>query len=648
MFLDREKKISQSILQQILFCLMFFVVFWDTALISKYTAKENMILVVSMSVILNGVFIFLLSFILINSWEKIKLFDIKSIKRFFINNWGIICICLAFTIFSLNILDMWLMGDGADYYCNILYCRNWDFWDFEKILKLKMANHNTQAYTMWLLIGEFLLPGNAYGVRIILILMGIFTVLAFYGIIKSVCTNIDKLQIILLTAIFAFSPGLFGMLGDINTDFPILCFFTWMFYFHVKQKPVLQSFCGVLLCFSKEPGVVIYGCYMLGVALGRFLDSQSTSFFGRIKRTFNLPFFLNCTAGVCWLTNYIFIDNSQVWGTAVSEAPSQENNANVLLINTFAPSFQYMVHKLKQMFFMNYGWIYWGIIFIFAIICVFNSRRLERQNINTEMYLAILGGMYGFYNFNLLYLTWPTYRYSIPLLFFQMLLFSIAICSMINKKKIRILCSVIILVITVSSNFYSEPLSTYVFRSYNVGKGKLVTTTLFNRIDLMVTYEEQYLEYFGTNNSSVTNRQYSYRGDCFEEFLKKIDYDSDTLVVIPNILKAKYKTYELYFGRNESIMSNSIYWNKRLNKLNINSYKLDVSDDSDYVKLNLKMIDEEEDLDKEIYDKYKRIYYILLPTNEEYDSDRFLFQYECVERFTIEKNIWKYDIFKIK
>ncbi|MDE6252657.1 MAG: hypothetical protein K2M78_08470 [Lachnospiraceae bacterium] len=645
MYSDSKKKIIKDILIEILFCLMFLVVFWDAALISKYTVKDNMILVVSISVILNSAFIFLLVFILISNWKKIKQFNMRSVKNFLINNWGILCICLAFVIFSLSILDMWLMGDGDDYYRNILYYRNWDF---EGILKLKMANHNTQTYTMWLLIGEFLLPGNAYGVRLILILMGMLTILAFYGIIKSICANAGKLQVILLTAIFAFSPGLFGMLGEINTDFPMLCFFTWMFYFHIKQKYILQSFCGILLCFSKEPGVVIYGCYMLGAALGRFFDSQNTTFKERVTKTLNLPFILNCIAGVCWIANYIFIDNSKAWGANVNAVSGQENNMKVLMINTFTPYFDYMIHKLKQMFFVNYGWIYWGIIFIFAFIYIFNSKRLEKQKINLEMYLAIFGGMFGFYNFNLLYLTWPTYRYSIPLLFFQMLLFSIAVCSMIKKKNVRIVCSVIILVITIWTNFYSEPLSTRVFRSYDVGKGKLVTTTLFNAVNFRVTYEAEQLEYAGTNNSSVINRQYSYRGDCFEELLEKIDYDSNTLIVIPDILKMKYKTYELYFGRNEAVMTNSIYWNKKSGKLNINNYKLDVSNNSEYIKLNLKMVEEEEDLEKAVYDKYDRIYYVMLPTNEDYDSDRFLFQYKDVGRFSIKKNIWKYDIYQIK
>ena len=108
--------------------------------------------------------------------------------------------------------------------------------------------------------------------------MALITIYCFYLILDTILNNKSKIDMAIYTAIFAFSPMFLGILGEINVDFPSMCFFVWMVCCGIRGRYISQSLCGLLLCYSKETGVLLYGFYVLGMVVFRIIVNRKHGF----------------------------------------------------------------------------------------------------------------------------------------------------------------------------------------------------------------------------------------------------------------------------------------------------------------------------------------------------------------------------------
>lgn len=595
---------KKNSLLQITICLSYFFVFWNLAIFSKFTIKKDIVSIFLKTIVLDITYIVIVILTIKNYRHKMKL---NNIKNYFKENRWFALFIVLFVLSLYSILDIWLMGDGAIYYSQVIINRSWNF---KNIFDLKMVGHPTCFYTMWLLIGEYIIPRSAVGVRVILIFLAAVTVCMFYGILKKIYKDNNNTNLILYVAIFAFHPGFWGMLAEINTDFAVLVFFVWVIYFHINKQYILMYFSAIMLCFSKETGVMILAFYTFGCLCVNVFGSLKEGLRGIVTKVFSVDMISIYLAAILWLLEWIIGSRGATWGGGADGLTSKGTGISGIKLDTFNKCIEYMSHKLKELFVLNNGYIFIFFLIIAVIVFVFTQRKLY---VNIK-YLNIIVGIYiafiGFLNFNLYFVTWPNYRYLLPIILFSTFSASFFILGYVRKSSVQRCIIIVVLFFVVLSNFMADPISKHVFDTVSMGNGDMISTNLFYIKDLdnkilakkneNITYEYAY------DDEGIYNREYAYRGKCINSILKKIKYDSNTIIIFPYIIGSK----SFYYGRKEGFESERLYVNKSNLKLSLNYLDCDLSNSINWMPFNAIYLMPDEKVDMKRLYGYERIYYV--------------------------------------
>ncbi len=628
---------------QLFICMSFIMIFWNFALASPYTIKKHIISIIVKTILINGIWLILLILSLNNYVEYLNL---KKIQKLIFANKEILITLIIFTVSLFSIFDIWLMGDGSIYYSYLMLNRPWDFGN---IFDLQLAGHLTCFYTMWLLIGEYLIPGFAIGVRGIIIILATITVAMFYKILEKIFIHINKINLALFTCLFAFHAAFWGILGEVNADFPVLVFFVWMIYFGINQLYFLQAFSALMLCFSKETGVLIFAFFVFGSVFYSFVKSFKLGFKGIVNKVFSFSNCLMYISGITWFCVWKFNNNGAIWtGGANSDVLDKKSISGVKL-DTFNSCYEYIWHKLKEIVFLNNGYIFW-ILGIIAILCyVFGKNKFNIEKKHMGIVIGIYMSFVGFLNFQMYFLTWPNYRYLIPIAFFEPFLaalFVLGYMKNINKQRVVTIVCVIMIIM---SNFGFDPISKSIFQTIDLGNGHMISTNLFyikdldNKIlakDMELTYEYAY------DDEGVSNREYCYREKCINAILKRIDYTDKKLIIFPYINGAK----SFYYGRREGYEFEDLYVNKRTKKLSMNAFGYDVSDSTQWILFNDLYLIDNAQISTELLNSYDEVYYVYPTLSDKHKID-WKYQIngsEVLDSFTIKQCTTGFKILRLK
>lgn len=604
------KKLSRSILTQL--CLISFMValFWDAAMIAPFTYKQNQI------VILIGAIIFNLSFfVLLVLFIKRGKAEVNIKQRFIegIDIWQYIIVAL-FILGSVGIIHAWLGAGAYDYYCFISKYAAWDFISSENF---RLCGHDSQSYAFFMFLGQYIFGRSYIAARIMNILLAVITIMCFNTIIRTMCKKASRFQINVTTAIFAFSPLLYGLVGEINTDFAVICFWTWLIYASVKRYRVLEGMFAILLCFSKETGLCMYLLYMCTLVIYKFFKGKNKPIVDRfIDSIANKQVLLDAVAAYLYLILLLFRDG-KVWDGGVTGAAAT-NPFNVLGINK-----EYIYYRTHQMLSPNFLWVF--VAFIIVATLIFLLRKISRKKIsisdyveNQEVFWTTVGGFAGYLLLSLLYITWTNYRYNIAYLFFLVLFLTISLDILFKKNVIKNIILIVVFALTFVSNYYTlDRVSLPGNYSYDIGKDRLVSNMLFYADNGNMVLDEG-CEQFGSIALQY-NREYVYMGETLEKALTHIDYKQDSLLIFPNRM-GEYVTFTTIFGRRveEGNSPYTLFWNSEREEITVNTGYIDYSNDETYEKLHVKSIYEEEELE-ELKDskEYKHVYMLTFPFMEE-------------------------------
>ena len=628
---------------QLSICFSYIFVFWNLALLSKYTIKEDMVDICIKTVLIDSIFAILCFFSIKYYREKISM---KSILKKVKENKFLILGILMFIISLFSILDIWLMGDGAIYYSQVLINREWNF---KNIFNLKLAGHQTSLYTIWLLIGEYIIPNNAIGVRMVVILLASVTVAMYYEILKKIYENCNKLNIALFVLLFALHPAFWGILGEINTDLPILIFLTWVIYFQINRLYILSFFSAIMLCFSKETGVLVFAFYVLGCVGYKVVCGLGKGWKESLKQMFSVEMISLYGAGIIWAIIWLVCSRGMTWTGGSESLTDNTDGISGIKLDTFHGCIEYMNHKLKEIFVLNYGYIFW----IFAILAIlfffFTNKKLHVKSGFGYIIIGLYFSFVGFLNFNLYFVTWPNYRYIISVVLFETFFASIFVFGYIENVRIQRIVIVCVLILVFISNFRADPISKQVFNKVSMGNGDMISTNLFyiENLDSKILGKNKTISYeYAYDDEGVYNREYSYRGKCINEILKKIKYNSKTLIIFPHIVGSK----SFYYGRSEWYESEKIYVNKKTYKLSINYLDQDMSKNGKWIEFNDIYLNPEEKISEEILESFERVYYVypLLSGKNKINYKEQLNGHAYKKRFDITKGTTGFRVLKIK
>lgn len=131
----------------------------------------------------------------------------------------------------------------------------------------RLAGHPSQAYGLYLGIGQLLFPYSHWVMNFQNLLLALAGVYFFGLIVRRLMPEWTALQQGLATLAFAFHPLYFGAGIHINTDFPATVAFLFVLMSILYNRAILFGVASCCLVFSKEPGAFAYGLTLMFVFL---------------------------------------------------------------------------------------------------------------------------------------------------------------------------------------------------------------------------------------------------------------------------------------------------------------------------------------------------------------------------------------------
>ena len=627
--LTRRRHINIGYIAQLLPFSFIVALFWDLSILSKYTNKTYIIFLIIGAFVFNYFFVELLVIYL-------KTKPLKKLGFYLKAHLYLIMIAIVYLACVSTSLRGWLGLDGVIYYQSIREIRSWNFID---LFSLQMCGHISQGYSIFALIGEYLFPNRVIGVRIINIFLALVAILAFSKIVEKMCRNASQIAKAGYTSIFAFSPMVLGMVHEINLDFPMLCFFTCMVAAYLYDKEIWMTVFSILLCFSKEPGVILYGMFIIGILTGRLFTQLKERKRIIPASLISKDIIVLAYSGVLWISLYLG-STSKGW-TANARTTIQGNAASerTLLLNTFALDIDYIIVRLKEMFFINFSWL---IVLTALVGILFIRRNKDKQNDRSHHeYVGILFSFFGFLGYNCLYITWIHYRYLMILAFFISFLYVFVHARILKFQRSRLLINFILAGVLLCSNFLTfDPVSIRNFNYFDTGKTTLIIPCVMSRNENWgININRQDMPGGDINNAAFYNLEWDYFGMGFNQMLAELEYDENKMILI----HGGKDRINCFFGI-YSKLTDALYWDNSNKTLNINTYNIK-NEGEDYQYFNVAMIENVAEISDMDLSKYEEVYLIDFPINEKINLPAEN-GYRYLEKF--EYGMWAWEIYKVK
>ena len=559
--------------------------------------------------------------------------------------WQLILLCFAFFLGSLETWNAWTINDASIYHEGIRAAN--EEWKFYNIGALNLGGHGGYAYCIFLMIGDFITPHATQGIVLVNIFMAVLTIVLFYKIMEHLFPAATKKEYTLTTVVFAFSPLLFGMVCDMNLEFPQLCFFTWLVYAFLYDKTVFRAIFGAFFAFTKETAVLVYFFFCLGRLVKQF--TRKDSWIEKIKNIL-IGFKLEIFIGILWLFLY-FLNLNEVWATQWTG--DTVSSTGVATINAFGVWWDYVIEKLVQMFVFNYNWILWLILMIILLFGVNKIKNIHLGKLSAPLGFSVL----AFFGFQYFYITWTNYRYISLWCFFQAVAVAIVFLGMENRRKWKTAFLIIIDVFIVLSNFTSYDWicnSRYLQR--NFGNGNMNVINLFSldcldNMQITRKLDKDLDKYTDTRDCIAYNRQYLYGPALIREIFQEIEYDADKLIIIPNLYHDFNKTFNNIFYRDAYVYElGMLYWNKNGKFFNANTYrdgKENFENNPAYEKVNVILLDNLKQLDG-LQNSYDEIYVIFPKYSSDFDFNKFKKDIKMDYIDFYQKNVFKMELYKLR
>lgn len=457
----------------------------------------------------------------------VRNYDRVPIKKWMLENSAILLVIAVFILLSVEVLHTWIMWDARQYYSDPGISMdiqgivdNFDA-DFSGIYQLYLLGHASLGYSLWVIFFQLIREGPA-SVHAAGIILACISIYSFYQILRKILGYKYSNQTLALAAFpFAVSPFVLGIVENVNVDYATMYFavaFIACSLYHYEALELIFAFC---LCFTKEPAVIYYAAYIIAKIVCEYLADNSFSVRRLMTYGFgNMKNYIYVAPIILWTILYAFNPNS-MWGSSKTDVASWRGQG----INTFGIASNVILAKLKQIFLLNFNWLFW-IIILFGII-IFIAGRVKADKETLMMIIPICAFGAAVLVFGCVYITWVHVRYVVPVIPVIYLLAAVALTKL-RLRGIRFsICNFILTVLLLVQSYYViDPVTKGVYPSISVGSGKIYSMQVSD--GPRIADDKQF------HDSIVYNRQYIYWPETLVQALKDAEYDENMLIVWPD------------------------------------------------------------------------------------------------------------------
>lgn len=264
-----------------------------------------------------------------------------------------ILIAMLFTFLSrltqLTDMPLW---DSLVYYKQLMEaCQSFDF-TAAAMLRFALADHPSIGYAGITAIGEFLFPGEYYGVLLVWMIVTVMTAGCLYRILEKAVPHRSGRYYTISTCMVMSTPLVLGLFSYYLPDAGTVCFFVFVLYCYLYKKNILMLFSMSLLVLSKEVGCVAIAGFCIGLFLGQVLVGPKRRRWERFAALFRNPVVICGLLAFGALGIYLLF----FWGTG-GHIWSYGHDKWYLGFG-FDPDF--VLENCGQFFVLNYNWLIWG------------------------------------------------------------------------------------------------------------------------------------------------------------------------------------------------------------------------------------------------------------------------------------------------
>ena len=128
--------------------------------------------------------------------------------------------------------------------------------------------HPSMGYYSILVLGQLIDFPNQFILNFTNILLAMFSIYCVYKILLWFLPNRKHYpEVLVATAAYAFEPLFFGCSIYLNTDFPVLVFFTAALAALLHGRYGFFAIASIFMIFSKEPGIIFWASLVGGLGL---------------------------------------------------------------------------------------------------------------------------------------------------------------------------------------------------------------------------------------------------------------------------------------------------------------------------------------------------------------------------------------------
>ena len=530
-------------------------------------------------------------------------------------------ISLVYVLLSLDTLTTITRLDSNIYYNALSDATNWDM-SFDSVRELFLGGHTCIGYTLFGMIGAYITPNSALGIRLINIVLVVISIFAFYSMLEMFIES--KTQCGLLTSLFAFNPLILGIIYEINLDLPQTCFYIWTLYFAIKRDYLYMITSSILLLYSKETGIIL----LFGIYFGYLIYDIIKIFKEKNIKNLEWKFYIiGIFLGGLGILNKLM---GVLWRQDSLEASSSLSGQKTM--DSFTLNRANIFTKTKELFLVNFAWIVIAVIIVCLLINIVKRKgKTEYKN-----FLPILCSFLFFVAFQYVYITYIHIRYIMPYIVGLIVIFGILLNTTFSKWIIGIMESIIVVLSLIQCFYTLDPVTRGVFPNINIGGTEIITTRTFrrgiNNEAWLRQDDEAKMACLDMTQSAIYNRQYMYFQFAFEEALKTVQYDNNTLIIIsPTYEELPGMTWICLFGQ---WYTDKLYYDPCTYRLSENkelpSLKMAIYDDNILLDLN----------------GYERVFYFDMPYNNL--NNDYMYNISYIKSYKVEKKDWIINIYEVK
>lgn len=628
-----------SYTKQLFVFFLFFSIFWDVNFI--YT--ENDLIVRKMA------FAGLIS---LNSSMFLMLFGLlegnrgrrQGVMNVLRKHSGIVVILFVYAILSIQNFGVWFKVDSYSYYNSVV--ENLNTWDFtlNTLSSFEMGGHISYIYSMILTIGQYIWPASGNGVQLINLILSEIMIALFYAIcVQLFRDRLGKIEISLLSAVFAFAPLMFGISYLVSTDFPLMFFFVLLVFACIYEQRITFLFAALGICFSKETGIILLAAFLFGKLVSDVAQArEKKKLWSVIGTYFRRDITIIYPAVFLFLVTILFGNSG--WVTNLKEMLLSGNLQETSdLLENQVTKWHYYIYKIEEMCLINYMWLVSLVIAIAIVCCV--VRRVRRKKIqpvtdgffetHRNIIIPLMISYACFIAINFLYFAYVHYRYVQLILFFNIIFLGIALCQIsLHIYLRRTLLLIIGLLFFASSYINFDPVTYVLLPQFNAGNGTMVSTRRYfyagTPYGFGYTDDEEYLYNMYLSVGLEYNRQQIQLQYALEKMFEEINYDSTKLVVFRNFGGWIESTCWQLFGL---LSYDCYYWDSESGTV--------ILEDNEN-PINIAIPGSETS-----FDSYSEVYYVDFPFNE-HITDSFLEENIVIDESDVSCGVWKFTVYRIK